>query len=76
VRYPNSKHNTIPARAVDVCPWPIDWDDQERATYFAGVVMGIASQLGVGLRWGGDWDRDTELEDNQFDDLPHFELFP
>ena len=29
---------------------------------------------GIPLRWGGDWDVDTELKDNDFDDLPHFEL--
>jgi hypothetical protein len=26
------------------------------------------------LRWGGDWDMDTEVKDNKFDDLVHFEL--
>ena len=30
--------------------------------------------LGVRLRWGGDWDSDLEVDDNDFDDLPHFEL--
>jgi len=30
--------------------------------------------MGIRLRWGGDWDGDTELDDNKFDDLPHFEL--
>jgi len=29
VRYPYSKHNSFPARAVDVVPYPIDWDDRE-----------------------------------------------
>jgi len=30
--------------------------------------------MGVTLRWGGDWDRDTEVQDNSFDDLVHFEI--
>lgn len=68
----NSKHLT--GRAVDVAPYPINWEDRERFTYFAGFVMGIASQQGLKLRWGGDWDKDTDLADNSFDDLPHFEI--
>ena len=42
--------------------------------YFGGFVLGIASQMGLKIRWGGDWDRDTEVKDNRFDDLPHFEI--
>lgn len=30
--------------------------------------------MGVTLRWGGDWDSDTEVNDNSFDDLVHFEI--
>ena len=29
---------------------------------------------GVEIRWGGDWDSDTQVKDNKFDDLVHFEL--
>jgi len=64
----------LPSLAVDVAPYPIDWNDRERFCYFAGYVKGIAKSLGTELRWGGDWDRDTQVKDNNFDDLPHFEL--
>ncbi len=74
VTWPNSKHNSTPSHAVDVAPYPLDWNDRERFTYFAGVVMGTAAGMGIELRWGGDWDRDTEVKDNSFDDLVHFEL--
>lgn len=74
VRWPNSRHNSVPSNAVDALPYPIDWDDRERMTLFAGFVLGVAKMLGVTLRWGGDWDQDTEVDDNRFDDLPHFEL--
>ena len=74
VKYPNSNHNKGPSLAVDVVPYPIDWKDRERFTYFAGYVIGIASQMKIKIRWGGDWNRDTEVNDNSFDDLPHFEL--
>ena len=30
--------------------------------------------MGVNLRWGGDWDQDFEVQDNKFDDFPHFEI--
>jgi hypothetical protein len=74
VRWPKGKHNSNPSTAVDVAPYPIDWEDRERFTYFAGFVMGVAANLGISLRWGGDWDSDTDLSDNNFDDLVHFEL--
>ena len=74
VRYPKGKHNSNPSTAVDVAPYPIDWEDRERFIYFAGFVIGIASEMGISLRWGGDWNNDTQLSDNNFDDLVHFEL--
>lgn len=75
-----SKHNYSPSLAVDVVPYPIDWEDEERMTYFAGFVMGIASQLKKegrihsDIRWGGDWDSDTSVKDEGFRDRPHFEI--
>jgi len=74
LQYPNGKHNATPSMAVDVAPYPIDWNDRERFTYFAGYVIGIAYQMGLKIRWGGDWDMDTQVKDNNFDDLPHFEI--
>jgi len=74
VKWPNGKHNRVPSVAVDVIPYPIDWGDRERMSYFAGYVQGISTQMEIPLRWGGDWDQDTELKDNRFDDLVHFEL--
>lgn len=74
LRWPLSKHNTVPSRAVDAVPYPIDWRDHSRFKYFAGFVKGIAASKGIKLRWGGDWDMDTDLKDQNFNDLPHFEL--
>ena len=72
--WPNSNHNTSPSSAVDVAPYPIDWSNRDRFHLFAGYVMGIARSLGYSLRWGGDWDADTETSDNRFDDLVYFEI--
>ena len=74
VRYPKGKHNSNPSTAVDVAPYPIDWDDKDRFIYFGGFVKGVALEMGVSLRWGGDWDNDTQLKDQKFNDLVHFEL--
>jgi len=74
VKWPKGKHNKKPSSAVDVAPYPIDWEDRERFSYFAGFVKGVAWRLNTHVRWGGDWDGDTELSDNNFDDLVHFEL--
>lgn len=74
LRWPKSKHNTLPSKAIDVAPYPIDWNDTRRFYYFAGLVMGIAKSKGYTVRWGGDWDKDTQVKDNKFNDLVHFEF--
>jgi len=74
VKWPNSKHNSTPSNAIDVVPYPVDWNDKKRFYYFAGLVIGIAASMGIKLRWGGDWDQDNDFKDQSFHDLPHFEL--
>ena len=74
VKYPSGRHNKLPSMAVDVAPYPIDWDDRERFHLFAGFVLGIAKSMGINLRWGGDWNQNWFVDDNKFDDFPHFEL--
>lgn len=74
VQWPNSKHNSLPSKAVDVAPYPIDFDDTNRMYYFAGFVKAKAIELGIPIRWGGDWDGDTEVNDQTFMDLVHFEI--
>jgi len=74
LKWPDSNHNKVPSLAVDVAPYPIDWKDRERFSYFAGFVKGVASQLFIPIRWGGDWDSDNQVKDNVFDDLSHYEL--
>ena len=74
VRYPKGRHNASPSNAADVVPYPIDWEDRERFHLFAGYVLGVARGMGITLRWGGDWNMNFEVDDNKFDDFPHFEL--
>lgn len=79
--WPESKHNKLPSLAIDIVPLEhigekefIDWNDRERMTLLAGFILTEAFHQGFKFRWGGDWNRDTGLKDNEFDDLPHFEL--
>ncbi|MGI0119881.1 M15 family metallopeptidase [Zooshikella sp. RANM57] len=81
LKFPQSKHNHSPSLAVDVAPYPIDWQDINGFYYFGGLVLGTAlnlyknGQISHRLRWGGDWDRDHDVSDQSFNDLVHFELY-
>ncbi len=76
LRYPESKHNKTPSQAIDIAPWKngVDWNDTPSFTLLAGLMFGIAHSKGIELRWGGDWNRNWDLTDQTFFDLPHFEL--
>ena len=67
-----SKH--IEGKALDVAPYPIDWENRDGFYYMGGMIRGIAQQLGYDIRYGGDWDSDGQTKDNNFDDLVHIEI--
>lgn len=73
----NSKHLVQPdgwSHAIDVAPYPIDWDDKQRFAYMAGLILGIAHSMGIQITWGHDWDNDGDFNEHQLKDSPHFEL--
>jgi peptidoglycan L-alanyl-D-glutamate endopeptidase CwlK len=73
--YPFSKHNAMPlSEGIDIAPWPIDWNDTERFVYLAGIIKAIAHRLNIDVRWGGDWDGDMRMVDENFRDYGHFEV--
>ena len=74
LQFPASNHNVYPSRAVDVIPYPVDWDDIDRFLLFIGFVKGVASQMGIKVRSGIDWDDDWNIKEHRFLDYPHFEL--
>lgn len=80
VRYPNSKHNSIPSMAIDLAPYPIpldwgkQWKDKVKFYELKAIMFYEADRLGVRLRWGGDWDGDGDYKDQKFDDLVHYEI--
>jgi hypothetical protein len=67
-----SKH--IEGKALDLSPYPIDWENRDGFYYMGGMIRGIAQQLGYDIRYGGDWDSDGQTKDNNFDDLVHIEI--
>jgi len=85
VRWPDSYHNKIPSMAADSGPYFVeiqntDWNDRVAFAVYAGRVLQIAAQLlregkvTHKLTWGGDWDMDGRNLDQNFHDLPHFQL--
>ncbi len=77
LEYPDSKHNKEISEALDLQPYPLTATHKDRIKQFyfiAGAMMMAAHELGVVLRWGGDWDMDGDLTDQLFNDLYHFEL--
>jgi len=83
------KHNYFPSRAVDIAIYHADRQTRNRLvyhvpslSYIAGVVQSCTEELFEKgeikhrVRWGGNWDKDgIILQDQSFDDLPHFELY-
>ena len=74
LKWPNGEHNKMPSRAVDVCPFPIDFTNRDAFIALASVMKEEAERLGIKIRWGGDWDNDGDWKDERFSDMPHFEL--
>ena len=60
----NSRHLT--GHAVDLCPYPIDWNDHSKFETISKAMKQAAEELGVAIVWGGDWSRGW--------DKPHYEL--
>lgn len=51
--------------AVDIVPYPVDWNTTSKFRAIADAMKQAAKDLGVKLEWGGDW---------KFTDMPHFEV--
>jgi peptidoglycan LD-endopeptidase CwlK len=74
LRYPNSKHNKVPSLAVDIVPFPIDWDDINRFKELARHINSVSERLGIKIRHGADWNSNGRYDDEKFVDWPHWEL--
>lgn len=60
----NSRHLT--GHAVDLCPYPVDWNDHNKFKAIADAMKEAADELNVPIEWGGDWKGGW--------DKPHFQL--
>lgn len=61
-----SKHNSYPSKAVDICPYPIRWDKNDiRWHKMVALAYDTARLLGIKIRCGAFF---------SFEDYPHIEL--
>ena len=60
--------------AVDLVPWPVDWNDTKKFDAIAEAMFKASKELGTPIRWGADWDRDGRPRERGETDSPHFEL--
>ena len=73
----NSRH--LPAadgfgHAVDLCPFPIDWNTLSKFDAVSKAMFAAAKELNIPIRWGADWDGDGKPREKGESDSPHFEL--
>lgn len=61
--------------AVDVVPWPVDWNDTRKFDAIYRAMFSAADELNTPIRWGADWDRDGKVRERGETDSPHFELW-
>lgn len=68
----NSRHLT--GHAVDLVPYPLDWNNKQAFVAISKAMLQAAKELGIAIRWGGDWNMNGSSADEKFYDGPHFEL--
>lgn len=80
--WPYSLHNDMPSKAFDLLVYPIRYHDHreeiqnrysEDQRLLGRLILYIAKENNIPLRWGGDWNMNGIPDENWFD-LAHFEL--
>ena len=64
----NSKHIKQKdgyAHAIDLCPYPISWEDTPAFQKLGKIIKQAAKDVGVKIEWGGDWSKP---------DYPHVQI--
>ena len=67
-----SKH--VNGKAVDLVPYPVDWNDLKKFDAIAQAMLQASKELGIAIRWGADWDGDGKPRERGESDSPHFEI--
>lgn len=65
LKWPESKHNVSPSMAIDIVPYPVDWNDLERFEQMCVLIESLAHINNVKIRLGRDF---------SFKDYSHVEL--
>ena len=75
------KSKQLKGRAIDVSPYPVDWDNDARFYFMCGMFKAYALAMGIKVRLGLDWDGDGKFGTRgkytgkeTFKDLVHIEL--
>ena len=63
--WPDSRHNTLPSTAMDLAPYPINWNDAEAFMFLAGYALAVANDINIEIDVGALWHKR---------DRPHIQL--
>lgn len=63
--YPTSKHNKQPSEAVDIAPYPVNFNDIDGFNKMLDIAERCAEKMGIEIRLGRTF---------SFKDYPHLEL--
>lgn len=70
-----SKHCRKPlSLAVDIYPEPLNWKALNAFYWLGGYGKALADEMKIPIRWGGDFNRNYVVTDEDFLDLVHFEI--
>lgn len=71
-----SMHNYNPSNAIDIVCYvdgKVTWE-KDYYVFVAGMFIFAAKEMGVEIRWGGNFDMDNDILEQDFNDLCHFEI--
>ena len=60
--------------AVDLVPYPVDWNTSSKFDAISKAVFAAAKELDVNIRWGKDWNQNGRPGEKGETDSPHFEI--
>lgn len=61
--------------AVDICPYPVDWNDLSKFDRISRAMFEAAAELGIRIRWGADWNQNGKPREKGETDSPHWEIW-
>ena len=65
-KWGESKHNSKPSKAVDIIPYPCNWEDTKSFQILGEAFLKVAKGLNIDVTWGAHF--------KNIKDYPHFEL--